>query len=442
MKLTKPVISHSPNLTSLPDDLATLPHLAKLTFSHCPRLTASGLPDLSPLPLLRDVRANNLPLLTSLPSHLSTWGTGSLSLVGKKDVPGDGLEVLDLGNCSLPLSSIRQFLAPLKPGSRANFPHLRSLTLSANPLCLEAENYAQQLQDSPQLPKIQIIDTKRLVERKRKGEVPESKRERKARERALAKQKPTGANVDTVGKMRTWGKAEGDGDGEGTEPETDAGSRKGAKGEERRKEKRRKGDDEDEDEETRRIRERMERAQADMEMDVDSDVEREPAVSGPSAAVAEGVDGGDGEEGGKKKRKRKRTRKGADVEPEPEPEPERPTKKLRDTEASSKPRAESKSKPESKSKSEAKTELKGKPDLKGKADAKGKHKKAKGPDQATVAAIVADPTVAKPSKPSRSETAVVGVVDVKKDKKKDEGGVDLAAVLKTDSGSGLGVGGW
>lgn len=334
------------------------------------------------------MRANNLPRLTSLPPHLPTWGTGSLSQVGKKDVAGDGLEVLDLGNCSLPLSAIQKVFLGKSAIGGAKFPHLRSLTLSANPLCLEAENYATQLQDSPQLPKIQIIDTKRLVERKRAGMQPETKRERKQRERAEGKRKPTGANVDSSArKMRTWG----------------AGAEEGEKAAEERSKKERKAAEAEggeEDEETRRIRERMERAAA--EMDVDEPEEKPEE-----------------EDGGKKKRKRKRTKKAA----ESEPEPERPVKKLRDVPA----------------KASAKPSAKPLPETKGKP---GKPKK-KGPDQAQIAAVVADPTTAKASKPSRSETAVVGVVDVKKEKKKDaEGGVDLAAMLKSDSGSGLGVGGW
>lgn len=308
--------------------------------------------------------------------------------MGKKDAPGDGLEVLDLGNCSLPLSSIQKLFLGKSAVGGAKFPHLRSLTLSANPLCLEAENYAQQLQDSPQLPKIQIIDTKRLVERKRAGMQPESKRERKQRERAEGKRRPTGANVDSgVRKMRKWGAGAdeaGEADSDGDRP--------------RREKKEKKGDGEDE--ETRRIRQRMERAQA--EMDVDDD---EP------------------EEEWKKKRKRKRTKKAA----EPEPEPERPVKKLRDTSKASAPASAA----PAKAAAPAKT---------GKPEKKGKPKK--GLDQAQLAAVVADPTTAKASKPSRSETAVVGVVDVKKEKKKDDGGVDLAAVLKSGSGSGLGVGGW
>lgn len=367
-------------MTSLPVELADLKHLAKLTISHCPRLTAAGLPDLSSLPLLRDVRANNLPRLVSLPAHLSTWGTGSLSLVGKKDVPGDGLEVLDLGNCSLPLAAIKPFVAKLKTSTSAPaFPHLRSLTLSSNPLCLEAESYAVQLQDSAQLPKLQIIDTRRLVERKRAGMLPESKRDRKARERAEGKRRPTGANVDTSArKMRTWGAADGD-----EQPEADR--QEAGEGEEPPSAQPRED-----------------------KMDVE-------AAHEPEA-----------EDGGKKKRKRKRT-KGNPAEPEPEAEDaKRPVKKLRDEPAKATAKVSVK---ETVKESRQGSKDTGKPAKKGKP----------GKDQAAAAAIVADPTVAKASKPSRSETAVVGVVDVQKKK---DGGVDLAAMLKGDTGSSLGVGGW
>lgn len=214
-----PVVSHSPSLSSLPKALAQVVHLSKLTFSHCPKLSATSLPDLYPLPLLRDVKMNNLPLLTSLPSHISAWGTGDLSLTRKprandadsdSDQPGEsstvrrgeGLEVLDLGNCSLPYGAIEGVF--LKPKS-AKWAHLRSLTLHSNPLGTTHPNYSELLQASALLPNLQIVDAKRVVERKRKGEVSESKKERMARERRENKMKPSGANVGGTGAMRKWG---------------------------------------------------------------------------------------------------------------------------------------------------------------------------------------------------------------------------------------------
>ncbi|WVR08503.1 hypothetical protein IAU60_005558 [Kwoniella sp. DSM 27419] len=220
------IISHSPNLTSLPPTLASLPHLSKLTFSHCPRLTAASLPDLSSLPLLRDVKMNNLPQLTSLPAHLSSWGKGDLSLVGKgKDDTtrlGDGLEVLDLGNCSLPYSAISSiFGLTSTPGrKKLSLPHLRSLSLHSNPLGSTHPNYAELLQASADLPKLQIIDAKRVVERKRKGEIAESRSDKKARERKEGKMKPSGANVGGT-KMRSWGAVA---DGSASEGEDGVGS--------------------------------------------------------------------------------------------------------------------------------------------------------------------------------------------------------------------------
>lgn len=260
------VISHSPNLTSIPPSLSTLVHLSKLTFSHCPKLMTASLPDLSPNPLLRDVKMNNLPLLTSLPSHIRSWGTGDLSSVkihstggeassthNSNQRFGEGLEVLDIGNCSLPYEAISLFLpaqnakskskaktktSESQSGSSSTWSNLRSLSLHSNPLCISHPTYSEDLQASDLLPKLQIIDAKRIVERKRKGEVSESREERLRRERRENKMKPSGANVGG-GKMRSWG-AEKDGEanvksaGEALEADAET-ARTGSKNDKKRK---------------------------------------------------------------------------------------------------------------------------------------------------------------------------------------------------------------
>ncbi|WVW80975.1 hypothetical protein I302_102966 [Kwoniella bestiolae CBS 10118] len=207
-ELNSLIISHSPNLLALPSSLSSLHHLSKLTFSHCPKLTSDSLPNLSSLPLLRDVKMNNLPLLTDLPPHIVTWGKGPLSLVGKKENEyGDGLEVLDLGNCSLSFESVKIIFGlssyPGKKGVR--WDHLRSLSLHSNPLTSTTPNYVELLQNSEGLPNLQIIDAKRIIERKRKGEI--SERKIKHREKG-AKPKPSGSNMTENKEMRKWGGAE------------------------------------------------------------------------------------------------------------------------------------------------------------------------------------------------------------------------------------------
>jgi hypothetical protein len=195
------VISHSPNLAALPKSLQDLSQLSKLTFSHCPRLTAATLPDLSTLPLLRDVKMNNLALLDKLPQHMAKWGTGPLAATDRDTTirHGDGLQVLDLGNCSLPFSAIESTFLSQK------WPHLRSLSLHSNPLVMTHPDFATLLQDSDTLPHLQIIDSKRIVQRKRKGEVQESKIERRRREKK-EKKRITGANMkESSGVMRVWG---------------------------------------------------------------------------------------------------------------------------------------------------------------------------------------------------------------------------------------------
>ncbi|OWZ61105.1 hypothetical protein C366_00615 [Cryptococcus neoformans Tu401-1] len=223
------IVSHSPNLVSLPSTLSDLHHLSKLTFSHCPRLSASALPNLSSLPLLRDVKMNNLPNLTALPSHVSSWGKGDMSVVGKgqggSPQYGDGLQVLDLGNCSLDYHAIASLFGLTASKRKPLWPHLRSLSLHSNPIATTHPQYSELLQASPDLPNLQIIDAHRVVERKRKGERSESKADKRARERKEGQMKPSGANVGS-GKMRKWGqvtKTEEDGD---TEQATDKGANK------------------------------------------------------------------------------------------------------------------------------------------------------------------------------------------------------------------------
>ncbi|WWD08364.1 hypothetical protein V865_006476 [Kwoniella europaea PYCC6329] len=218
-ELNSLIISHSPNLISLPTTLSSLYHLSKLTFSHCPKLTSDSLPDLSPLPLLRDVKMNNLPLLTQLPSHIVNWGKGNLDKVGKgknEDEFGDGLEVLDLGNCSLSFESIKTIFN-LGSSSSSNssgtkrknrWNHLRSLSLHSNPLTTTHPNYVEMLQNnSGVLPNLQIIDAKRVIERKRKGEISEKKIKHNKEKKA----KPSGSNVTIMsGEMRKWGSGKQD----------------------------------------------------------------------------------------------------------------------------------------------------------------------------------------------------------------------------------------
>ncbi|WVQ70746.1 hypothetical protein IAR50_000268 [Cryptococcus sp. DSM 104548] len=206
-QLNSIIVSHSPNLSSLPASLSSLPHLNKITFSHCPRLTAASLPNLSSLPLLRDVKMNNLPSLTSLPAHISSWGKGDMSLVGKggdEKQFGDGLLVLDLGNCSLDYQSVAPLFGLTPSKRKPLWPHLRSLSLHSNPLSTSHPTYSELLQASPDLPNLQIVDAHRVKERKRKGEVQESKWEKKGRERRVGRERPTGAN-EAGGKMRKWG---------------------------------------------------------------------------------------------------------------------------------------------------------------------------------------------------------------------------------------------
>ncbi|ORX41130.1 hypothetical protein BD324DRAFT_43502 [Kockovaella imperatae] len=223
-ELNSMIISHSLNLVKLPATLGRLYHLAKLTFSHCPKLTCGGIPDMSNLPVLRDVKMNNLLMLNDLSDHLAQWGRGSMSVLQESsstsssstttmavivnDRHGAGLQSIDIGNCALTWKTISSIF--LSSSSRSttdepSFPNLRSLTLHGNPACLTEPTYPALL--SSALPRLQIVDNKRVKEKTEKKE-RETKLEKKERERKQGKMKPSGNNQATFGPMRKWGQPE------------------------------------------------------------------------------------------------------------------------------------------------------------------------------------------------------------------------------------------
>ena len=234
------VISHSPNLIAIPR-LNTLIHLSKITFSHCPRITPASIPSMSDLPVLRDVKMNNLPLLTTLPRSLQYWGTGPMSSLNPTDErKGQGLEVLDVGSCSLGEGTLDML-------KKADFPILRSLTLHHNPLDVARPKYAEELQGLRNLPKLAIIDNKRVVERVKK-EGGEKKSKKKGRE---VKGKPSGANTGGKGQMREWGSKRAEGEAptgvpvHDDEAATSKGEAKMREGEKKEKKRKRSGDAEE-----------------------------------------------------------------------------------------------------------------------------------------------------------------------------------------------------
>lgn len=93
-------------LEALPKSLATLPSLKKISAAHN-RLSQPGLPDLSSLSHLHELRLNDNRPLSSLPPHFGSWGKADppapSSSVSGRDASAKprrgGLEILDLGNC-------------------------------------------------------------------------------------------------------------------------------------------------------------------------------------------------------------------------------------------------------------------------------------------------------------------------------------------------------
>lgn len=96
-------------LTRLPDSIASLASLEKLSAAKC-SLTAAGLPDLSSCTALREVRLAHNPL-GGLPEHIGGWAGGRV-------------EILALGHCDLPS------LATLEPLRRQS--ELHNLDLAGN----------------------------------------------------------------------------------------------------------------------------------------------------------------------------------------------------------------------------------------------------------------------------------------------------------------------
>lgn len=352
---------------------------------------------------------NNLPLITTLPEHTASWGKGDLSLIIPKSQPdqaalfaqqqeveagnikpktvtiteagrGHGLEILDLGNCSLSASALPIF-------TKNPWNHLRSITLHSNPLTTESPNYVELLQQSPGMSRLQIIDNKRVVEKKKK-EV-ESKSERKAREIKERKMRPSGANMGGTGKMREWGGAGSSGTA-GTADIVDGD----VKGEGAYKDK------------------------------IKSD---KPKDGKKRRRDEDGITSSKSEEGSKEVRKSKKVKTTEDTEI-----------KIKRSKTSEVPKTST-----------------AKPIV------------PPQPDQSLEAKRQADPSALTPGqtkgkKPSKTETSVVGVIDVvnadavakakkegSKRKHGDErkkGGVDLKAMLskpqEQEEGTGLGVGGW
>jgi hypothetical protein len=109
------VVSNN-QLTSLPSTLTSLPSLKKISASHN-LLTPTGLPNLSSLSHLHELRFSHNPNLTSLPSHFASWGKQPLPAGAESNEQGEngygrrgrggaavankrqGIEILDLSSC-------------------------------------------------------------------------------------------------------------------------------------------------------------------------------------------------------------------------------------------------------------------------------------------------------------------------------------------------------
>lgn len=91
------VVSHNKRLSKLPAALSKLRQLKKVSAAHC-NLDDAGLPDLTPLAMLHELRLNDNRSLSRLPRHFGTWGKGESA--GSRRQSSNGLEIVDLGNCA------------------------------------------------------------------------------------------------------------------------------------------------------------------------------------------------------------------------------------------------------------------------------------------------------------------------------------------------------
>ncbi|BGP17735.1 hypothetical protein JCM10213_005316 [Rhodosporidiobolus nylandii] len=93
------VVSNN-QVTALPSSLSNLRSLKKISAAHN-QLIPSGLPDLSFLAHLQEVRLGDNRSLTSLPPHFGSWGKAALPAEEeeKRQKGRQGIEILDLGNC-------------------------------------------------------------------------------------------------------------------------------------------------------------------------------------------------------------------------------------------------------------------------------------------------------------------------------------------------------
>lgn len=117
------IVSHN-KLTALPESIASLSSLTKLSCAHN-NLTDEGLPDLSKLSELREIRMNGNAELSALPTHFSSWASSKL-------------EILDLSKCNF---SSWDSLEPLEGQEE-----LSNVNLRGNPLApeqSETEQYAE-----------------------------------------------------------------------------------------------------------------------------------------------------------------------------------------------------------------------------------------------------------------------------------------------------------
>ncbi|GAA6028776.1 hypothetical protein JCM8097_007389 [Rhodosporidiobolus ruineniae] len=319
-------------LTSLPTSLSTLPSLKKIAAAHN-QLTPAGLPNLSSLPHLHELRLNDNPSLTSLPSHFGNWGkaplpAGAASDDAKRQKGRQGLEILELSNCGF------ESWFGLKELAKQNT--VVNLGLKGNKVAEEAieassvDEFREKL--TVLLPALRILDNKRFD-----AKFAELKAKRAARSEEqkildagpmalalnAAKAAEARVDVDAALKAREREKENKRRRAKGIQelgpgkPKEEREARKKEKREKREKGKGKaradvdaEADEGEDDEETRRLKTRMAQARQDAEDGGDSDVEEMQIeapprpVKGKKRDTAAAEDGADAEPARKKKKDR------------------------------------------------------------------------------------------------------------------------------------------
>lgn len=200
VELNTLVVSHN-KLRSLPDSASSLQKLSKISAASND-LSDVGLPDLSTLGNLREVKLNNNPRLSSLPEHFARWGKAALDEGGSK--MGRGLEVVDFSKCGF---SAWTALRPLAAHSSVVNLGLRDNLVVESIKEEGFEDYKNKIMVL--MPKLRVLDSRRFdskffdLKRRRSEDAVPTAPASKKRSRSAVDKDDEGDDESSASKRRT-----------------------------------------------------------------------------------------------------------------------------------------------------------------------------------------------------------------------------------------------